>query len=92
MPSGPFCMTSVPFVNLSPVYLWGCFSDNDKWEPAICFFGIIAVPMAIFFLKTIAECASGRKCRGFLRSMWVLPVSGAKLRLSAQPEPLPTPA
>ena len=33
--SGPFCMTSVPFVNLAPVYLWACFTRIDKWEPTI---------------------------------------------------------
>ena len=35
MTSGPFCMTFVPFVNLALVYFWGCYFDNDKWEPAI---------------------------------------------------------
>ena len=35
MTSGAFRMTSVPFVNHALVYLWACFSDNDKWEPTI---------------------------------------------------------
>ena len=61
MTSAQFSMTSVPFVNLASVYFWECFSDNDKWEPALCVFNCLTCLVLSIFL-----------CFKILRQTWIV--------------------